>query len=319
MLESYCMLTGDKCPHIPKIAIVHYGFFISEPYDNQRSEREKSIKEAIKGYKFVISDHEKSNISITCKICRQIQSAQFGIVDISNYNRNVLIELGMLFGFNKPVLILLKRPKPNVLKRLNKSQIEIPSNILGIEQIRYSSFPELTKKLKEALNFLLEISKKQAEYVLDVEQILRSQIQNLELTILSKKIRASNIDGEVQFYNYIAETPIFIVNKGSNEGFKENMILSVIKITVDKHQNLEEEMGRLIIKHIQPTLSQCEIVLTNPNSQQFWLDLTNKRKKSKNIVRPYLNERFVRSDEQDLTIYASKLKILLQGLNTVVM
>lgn len=316
MLESYCILTGDRCSRSP-ITVEPYAFFISEPYDKHRSEREKSINEAIKGYKFIISDHDKTTISITCKICQQIQSAHFGIVDITNYNRNVLIELGMLFGFNKPVLILLKHSKHNLFRRLSNNQLEIPSNIIGIEQIRYNDFADLEVKLKNALNFLFEISKKQAQFLLDLKPILELQIQQIELTIFAKKAINSHVEGEVQFYKSINGTPIFIVNKGTNDGIKENMILSVISLTVVNRQSLEEEVGRLIVKHAQEIMSQCQLVFVDPNAQQFWADLFQKGQVFKNVVRPFIHEKLSTSTEQELTEYVSKLKILLQGFNII--
>jgi hypothetical protein len=145
-MQSYCLLTGGKCGHHPITPIVN-SFFIAEPYDDERSNREETILEVIKGHKHLIADEDVMNVALTCKICNMIQACNYGIVDISGLNSNVLIELGMLYGFNKPTIILVKNnPKNNgknisiklksLLKGIitNNSQktsnikIEIPSN-----------------------------------------------------------------------------------------------------------------------------------------------------------------------------------------------
>jgi len=114
--SNFCLLTGGECPHYP-ISVIPNSFFLAEPYDSERIEREDAIKKALKGFELQIADEHAMNIAITCKICQQIQKSQYGIVDITNLNENVLIELGMLYGFKKPVLILVKSIKNIYLNR----------------------------------------------------------------------------------------------------------------------------------------------------------------------------------------------------------
>lgn len=308
---SYCLLTGDRCSCSP-ILTEPYAFFISEPYDEKRSEREKCITEAIKGYNFIISDHNQTNISITCKICGQIQSSYFGIVDITNYNKNVLIELGMLFGFNKPVVILLKRSKSRFFGK-DKTQIGIPSIIIGMAQIRYDDFVELETKLKKSLTTLFEISKKQAAFLVDIKPILALQIQQIEMTLLAKKALDSQLEGKVQFYQYLNGKPIFIINKGNNEGIKENMILSVVNLTLVNGQWLEEVVGQLVVTYIQEKISKCQLVQEEPNAQQFWVDLQNGQSPN-HVFRPFINEELGKLTEEELIEIMSKYKILLKGI-----
>lgn len=313
MPEGYCLLTGDRCSQ--SLTIEPYTFFISEPYDRHRLSRERSITEAIKGYKYIISDSSKENISITCKICRQIQSCYFGIVDITSLNKNVLIELGMLYGFQKPTIILVKLPT-NLLSAIKKIKIEIPSNIIGIEQIRYKDFADLQEKMKEALKTLFEIAKKQEAYLLDLKPQLKLKIQQLEIAIITKKAIASHLEGQLQFYRSVDQTPTFILNKGTKDGLKDNIILSVFKLVLVEGQNyLEEEVGRIVIKNAQEKLSQCTLWFVNPNSQDFWSALIGNLHSTKNIVRPFINQELEKLSEKELVEYASKLKIVLDGFS----
>lgn len=117
---NYCLLTGGRCAHSP-VNLIPNSFFLAEPYDEERSKREDAIKKVLAGCELQIADEDAMNIALTCKICKQIQSCQFGIVDITGFNRNVLIELGMLYGFNKPVILLIKNSVD--------VKIDIPTNI----------------------------------------------------------------------------------------------------------------------------------------------------------------------------------------------
>lgn len=310
MPEGYCLLTGDTCSR--SITEEPYTFFISEPYDRHRIEREKSIKEAIKGYKYVISDRGKENISISCKICRQIQSCFFGIVDITSLNRNVLIELGMLYGFRKPTIILVK---PRMLNFLRNAKYEIPSNIIGIEQIRYKDFTDLQTQLKEALTTLFEIARKQADYVLDLKPLLALKVEQLELAVSAKKAINSGLQGRVRFYRFIDQVPSFILNKGKKDGLRNNMVLTVYNLTLFNGNTLEEEVGRLIIKNAQEKISQCYLWFVEPNGQQFWNDLIVNSRSLTNVVRPFVAEELGKLSEEELAEYTSKLKILLSGFS----
>ena len=304
LAESYCLLTGGKCSHYP-ISIEMNTFFISEPYDKKRKEREISIVEAIKGYKYIIADHKAMNIALTCKICQQIQSAQFGIADITSGNKNVLIELGMLYGFNKPVVILIKRSA--------KTKIKIPSNIIGIEQIRYDNFSDLTQKLRSILATLFDLWKKRGEYLLDLRPVIESQIEQLELAIETKQLLVANLEGAILGLKFIDNIAIIIIDKGTEHRVKKGMIFKVLGC--DKkvgEEYLEEENGFLMVMHPQEKISQCQPISIDPN-KQFWKDIFEKTAPPKNIVRPYLIEELMKATEDEMEEWLSKLKILREG------
>jgi ribosomal protein L29 len=211
----------------------------------------------------------------------------------------------MLYGFNKPVVILIKRS--------SKTKIEIPSNIIGIEQIRYKDFSDLQNKLKSVLTALFEISTKQTEFLLDLKPVLEFQIEQIELAILAKYLIGENIKAELHSLKYIDGNPIIIVNKGTENGLRNNMILSVVSLGEQiGEEYLEEEVGRLVVKHVQEKICQCQLLSVDP-SKQFWRDFLEKGSASKNIVKPYINEVLRKLTDEELKENLSKLKILLSG------
>lgn len=305
MIENYCLLTGSRCSHYP-INIEPNLFFISEPYDKERKPREKAVKEAIKGYPNIIADHKTMNIALTCKICQQIQSAQFGIVDITGLNENVLIELGMLYGFFKPVVVLVKHSE--------KTKINIPSNIVGIEQVRYKDFDDLTKKLRKLLTSLFELWKKKGEYLINLKPMLEAQIIQLQLAIQTKNLLDAKFEGIILDFKIIDSIAIAIVNKGTGQGVRKGMLFKVYRCDKKvKGVYLEEDVGLLIVRHPQEKISQCQPVSIDPDNP-FWRDAFSRTSPPRNIVKPYLVEPYERIAMDEMKDMLNKLKILHKGI-----
>jgi nucleoside 2-deoxyribosyltransferase len=52
------------------------------------------------------ADEEPNNIDIMCKICEHLQESQYAIINITDWNPNVLFELGLAYGLGKTVVII---------------------------------------------------------------------------------------------------------------------------------------------------------------------------------------------------------------------
>jgi hypothetical protein len=304
LAENYCLLTGASCSHYP-ISIGPNTFFISEPYDKERKKREKSITKAIKGCRYIIADHKAMNIALTCKICQQIQSSQFGIVDITGANDNVLIELGMLYGFNKPVVIMVKRSE--------KTKIEIPSNIIGIEQVRYKDFQDLARQLRSVIASLFDLWKKRRDYLIDLRPVVESQIMQLELAVEAKQLLSNNFEGAIIGLKYIDSLAVIIVDKGTEHGMKKGMFLKVHSRDPKVGDTyLEEEVGLLEVNYPQDKISQCQTLSIDWN-KMFWKELFEEHPPSSNVVRPYIGEELAKMTADEIQGCLSKLKILHGG------
>lgn len=73
-------------------------------------------------------------------ICQDIINAEVGIYDVSGYNANVLIELGMSIGLNQPTIVIAqddKKPLIHPLEQLNP--------------LRYKDHYDLTERIGQAL------------------------------------------------------------------------------------------------------------------------------------------------------------------------
>ena len=144
-----CFKTGcEGCPKSPSVAMNKV--FIGMPF---RAKYEdiydfgilKVLAELeLEPYR---ADKDINNIDIMCKICEQIQICPYAIVNISEWNPNVLFELGLLYGLGKKVIIIK-----------DESTTSVPIDLSNIEYISYSNSTQLVSKLKEIFEhkFLLK-------------------------------------------------------------------------------------------------------------------------------------------------------------------
>lgn len=77
------------------------------------------------GYSTWIANEQFKNIDIMCKVCGGIQSSARAIIDITNWNANVLFELGLLYGLGKNVLLIKHGEK------------DAPVDLKNIEYVNY--------------------------------------------------------------------------------------------------------------------------------------------------------------------------------------
>jgi predicted nucleotide-binding protein len=75
-------------------------------------------------------------MEIIRKVFEDIQQAHLGIIDISEWNPNVLFELGILYAQNHPVILLARG-----------DDARLPADLAGLEYIRYGRFGVLKDEL----------------------------------------------------------------------------------------------------------------------------------------------------------------------------
>ena len=71
------------------------------------------------------ADEQFNTIDIMCKICGGIQESSIAIIDISDWNPNVLFELGLIYGLGKTAFLI------------KKEDVEVPVDLSGLQYIPY--------------------------------------------------------------------------------------------------------------------------------------------------------------------------------------
>jgi len=147
--------------------------------------------------KFVFADEKISSLHILQKIANYIKESQLGIYDITAWNPNVTLELGLALGMGEKVFIALN-PKETELA-------DVPSDLKGVDRLQYTSFSSLEDELErlvsqmlpppkdpEAEDFLTNLQNKIVEVVtkspgMSVTSIGKAVGVNIELAKLAVK------------------------------------------------------------------------------------------------------------------------------------
>ena len=133
-----CFKLGmDRCPLNPNEE--KNKVFIAMPFsDKYKDSYEYGIKIALEqaGVKYYRADSEINNKDIMCKICFELQTCGKAIVNISGYNPNVMLELGLAYGLGKKVIVIKDKETTDI------------SDLGSIEYIEYAHACELQQKLR---------------------------------------------------------------------------------------------------------------------------------------------------------------------------
>lgn len=122
--------------NLTKQVFVAYAYNI---YD-QRDYRKVYVSlEKAFGVKFIFADEKITNMHILQKIISYIRGSDFSLFDISSWNPNVTLELGIALATSDDWYICFNPEQTDVK--------EVPSDIRGLDRIQYTSFSELEDRL----------------------------------------------------------------------------------------------------------------------------------------------------------------------------
>jgi predicted nucleotide-binding protein len=92
---------------------------------------------------FVFADEKITNLHILQKIVNYIRESRFGLYDISGWNPNVTLELGLAYGLAEKAYIAIDPSKTNV--------DEVPADLRGLDRIQYASYADLSAGVEKLL------------------------------------------------------------------------------------------------------------------------------------------------------------------------
>ena len=125
----------------PRQIFVAYSYRLYDKRDYRRCFTE--IGKAFE-VEFVFADERISSLHILQKIASYIRESQFGIYDITGWNPNVTLELGLALGMGEKVFIALNPDKTEL--------DDVPSDLKGVDRLQYSSFADLEDELERLLS-----------------------------------------------------------------------------------------------------------------------------------------------------------------------
>ena len=163
--------------------------------------------------RFVFADEEVSNEHIMAKILRDIRASDFSIFDISGWNANVTLELGMAYALNAPHYICYN-PMHNATK-------DVPSNLRGFSRIQYDSL----SKLEDGLVKLLDQQYPRESDSLDehtarmrgaVARLLKEEAgnQGLSIAAISERLKCNKRMARVILEEMMSNDEVVSIGKG---------------------------------------------------------------------------------------------------------
>jgi hypothetical protein len=114
--------------------------FVAYPYSFSKADYRGAFKKVASQYgvKFLYADERITNKQILDKIAAMIEESEFAIFDVTTWNANVALELGIAIGSQQDYYILFN---PTI------EQEHPPSDLGGIDRLQYRDFAELTDEV----------------------------------------------------------------------------------------------------------------------------------------------------------------------------
>lgn len=282
-----CPLTSGLCNK--DITVDPKKVFLAEPYcDENKDKREKAINEIFVelGLELVIAVHKNKVRAFFCKICEQIQSSFLCLVDLTKLRPNVLIELGMAYGFQKPIIIIFEE-KDSVKVE------EVLSDINWADPIKYKDCDDLKDKLKKTVKLLFKEYGSTNLRLYDKDQIKKFK-EELKLWLDLEKLE--DVPNIVSFKSVEGHKRV-ILDQGKHN-LRRGMFFCIHK--VQNGIESENSFGTVEIVHPQENMSQAKINYTNFEYMQEIDDLLIKDVDPKEI--PFVLKKY------DLGLDKTKLK-----------
>jgi hypothetical protein len=118
--------------------------FVAYPYALPQDDYRRPFKAVEKAFnvKFEFADDEITNKHLLDKVTRMIGKARFGLFDITRWNPNVTLELGIAIGLQRSYYLLFNPTDAGT---------HPPADLGGIDRIEYTSYGGLESSLTKLL------------------------------------------------------------------------------------------------------------------------------------------------------------------------
>lgn len=138
--------------------------FVALPYSEIYNDTEAAVRAVLEGGNVFSQRYEAKKIGDKeikallarnarfigqggCKICQLCWFSDLAIAELGSLNPNVMIEIGLLFGFGKMVIFLLNISHTSIN--------EIPFDLGNPMLVPYASTLRLSSNLEDKINFLI--------------------------------------------------------------------------------------------------------------------------------------------------------------------
>jgi hypothetical protein len=121
--------------------------FVAFPYRPEPLEGYRDIFRSVEKHfsyvNFIFADEHINSDVVLQNISNKISDSNICMCDITGWNANVCLELGLAMGLGRRVQLLFKRGRKGFFFRSNLSELELPVDIRGHGRIEYTDGREL--------------------------------------------------------------------------------------------------------------------------------------------------------------------------------
>jgi hypothetical protein len=138
----------DETLRSPPVARRSREIFVAYPYSFPEDDYRGVFADLEKAFnvKFRYADEQITNRQILAKIENMILSAQFSLFDVTTWNANVALELGIAMGRDRDYYLLFDPTHAR-----NPKGGELPADLGGIDRIQYRSYGQLREGITKLL------------------------------------------------------------------------------------------------------------------------------------------------------------------------
>lgn len=118
--------------------------FVAYPYDFPEADYRRPFNDLSKAFnvRFEFADEQITSQHLLNKVTKMILTSRFSLFDITSWNPNVTLELGVAVGQRRPYYLLFNP---------SHHQPDAPADLAGLDRIQYGSYFELESGLTKLL------------------------------------------------------------------------------------------------------------------------------------------------------------------------
>jgi len=122
--------------------------FVAYPYELPKVDYRRPFTDLASAFdvEFVFADERITNKQILDKITEMIVTCRFSLFDVTTWNPNVALELGIAMGRGRDYYLLF-----NPKHAENPKGRDVPADLGGLDRIQYTSYAELEEGLTKLL------------------------------------------------------------------------------------------------------------------------------------------------------------------------
>ncbi|MEQ1709096.1 MAG: hypothetical protein ABL864_12280 [Terricaulis sp.] len=130
------------------------------------------------GVEAVFGDKIRQSDALIRKMCDAIDECNHSFFDITGFNPNVMIEVGIAFRCQKPIYLLYHAEQHRRSAAAKALRMEVPSDLQGHERFTYKNLAELDRELRMTLRQALGQGRNLAfELKEKIRRVLRAKPQ----------------------------------------------------------------------------------------------------------------------------------------------